>query len=535
MPLVSRLGRLLLVISVIVQLGANAISESAKGGTLNKGDVKLAVIVFACSRPSHLRRTLRSLASQDKSVLSQVDLYVSVDSHRKSRYVVTAAQTESDSLELPLRAVWQPTDVHHDGTPDLQLSSREKITAHYGRSLRRLFKENPGVTHAVILEDDLVLSPDFLVFLAAHAPYTSLDPNEGPTAISGWNDNSAAKIPPVPSGATVLTDFFPGLGWLLSRELWELLEPVWPDRRDSAPIMDVGRPTRPYPAARAAPTGWDWWLRAEFEAQRWIVLYPLLGRVSHDGGSSGATNVAVAQQKSLYANFKTADESSALPRQKWVSAARSSSTRYPAVFRAALEELVDGAKPIPNVEYAKRMGGKRVYRVAFTEMQYPKLASELALWPTPRAFFGGRLVLKLDDDTTVILERTAVLATRLEPVILAKRNESCAETCGGDGCIPAATTAWNNCTRLAQRFGCARGCIYETGTDIPAIVADDAPISTAGSCVVAEMTNKLSCEGKHMHTHRVCVCAGGSHTSGDSIPSQVKDYLGSGGIEKSEL
>jgi len=466
MPLVSRLGRLLLVISVIVQLGANAISESAKGGTLNKGDVKLAVIVFACSRPSHLRRTLRSLASQDKSVLSQVDLYVSVDSHRKSRYVVTAAQTESDSLELPLRAVWQPTDVHHDATPDLQLSSREKITAHYGRSLRRLFKENPGVTHAVILEDDLVLSPDFLVFLAAHAPYTSLDPNEGPTAISGWNDNSAAKIPPVPSGATVLTDFFPGLGWLLSRELWELLEPVWPDRRDSAPIMDVGRPTRPYPAARAAPTGWDWWLRAEFEAQRWIVLYPLLGRVSHDGGSSGATNVAVAQQKSLYANFKTADESSALPRQKWVSAARSSSTRYPAVFRAALEELVDGAKPIPNVEYAKRMGG---------------------------------------------------------------------ETCGGDGCIPAATTAWNNCTRLAQRFGCARGCIYETGTDIPAIVADDAPISTAGSCVVTEMTNKLSCEGKHMHTHRVCVCAGGSHTSGDSIPSQVKDYLGSGGIEKSEL
>lgn len=530
MAFVSRLGRLLLVVS-IVQLVTTAFSVTAKDEALNKANVKLAVIVFACSRPSHLRRTLRSLAAQDRTLLSEVDLFVSVDAHRKSRFVVNAAESESDSLGLPLRAVWKHSGVH-DATTNLQISSREKITAHYGRSLRRLFKNNPSVTHAVLLEDDLILSPDFLAFLAAHAPYTSMNSAEGPTAVSGWNDNSAAKIHPAASDATGLTDFFPGLGWLLSRGLWDALEPIWPDRRDNAPLMGTGTPSRAYPAARAAPTGWDWWLRAEFEAQKWVVLYPLLGRVSHHGGASGATNVAVAQQKSLYANFKTADGDTALSCQAWISAAKGSPTRYPAVFRAALEELVSDAKPIPNVKYTKRTGAG-VYRIAFTEMQYPAIARELSLWPAPRAFFGGRLALKLDADTTVILERTTTLATALVAPILAQRNESCAETCTGSGCIPAATAAWNNCTRLAQRFGCARGCIYETGQDIPALVADDAPIATAGACVVAEITGKLACEGKHMHTRRVCVCAGTTNSM-EHIPSGMKDYLGPA-EEKTEL
>lgn len=69
---------LLIFIALVVHV------VEAKSATNDGSSVKVAVIVFACSRPSLLRRTLRSLAANDKTLLSQIDIYISVDAHRRA-------------------------------------------------------------------------------------------------------------------------------------------------------------------------------------------------------------------------------------------------------------------------------------------------------------------------------------------------------------------------------------------------------------------------------------------------------------------
>jgi len=47
--------------------------------------------------------------------------------------------------------------------------------------------------------------------------------------VSAWNDNGKAGL--VDESAPFLlyrTDFFPGLGWMLTRDLWLELAPKWP-------------------------------------------------------------------------------------------------------------------------------------------------------------------------------------------------------------------------------------------------------------------------------------------------------------------
>lgn len=70
-----RLLHLLLTLLLFVCVSATIVNEPTPHA---------AAIIFACSRPSHLRRTLRSLAAQEKSLLSQINIFVSIDAHRRA-------------------------------------------------------------------------------------------------------------------------------------------------------------------------------------------------------------------------------------------------------------------------------------------------------------------------------------------------------------------------------------------------------------------------------------------------------------------
>lgn len=406
--------------------------------------------------------------------------------------VARAARSEADSLGLRLKDIW----IHEE--KNVETDSRRKITAHYARALSRTFSDI-AITHAVVLEDDLVFSPDFLSFLYAFAPYTSANSKLGPSIISGWNDNAAADVERK-NDAVALTDFFPGLGWLLPREVWSQLEVVWPNGNGSITSF----PRRAYPPSVVAPTGWDWWMRAEFEAREWTALYPSLARVAHKGGNGGA-NVAPQQQQALYSRFMFADESNALMTEEWQRVAQKTMAREPVQYRYNLDRMARNAAPVATLARAQK-ADHRTVRISLSERQYPGFANELGLWPSPRGFLSGRLLLLLKSGTFLILEREAVRVQHPGPARVAERNQSCSEACGKSSCVVAGTAAWNSCTRIAKQFDCPKGCVYETGVDLPAIVADDAPIGTHGACVVAEGAAGLTCEGRHEHTRRICVC-----------------------------
>lgn len=76
--------------------------------------------------------------------------------------------------------------------------------------------------------DDLDIAPDFYSYFAATYDLLLKDPTLW--CVSAWNDNGKAKLVDTENGSPILyrSDFFPGLGWMITKNLWEELEPKWP-------------------------------------------------------------------------------------------------------------------------------------------------------------------------------------------------------------------------------------------------------------------------------------------------------------------
>lgn len=71
------------------------------------------------------------------------------------------------------------------------------------------------------------MAPDFFEYFRALYPILSSDPTLW--CISAWNDNGRdGLVDPGKADLLYRTDFFPGLGWMLLKEVWAELEPKWP-------------------------------------------------------------------------------------------------------------------------------------------------------------------------------------------------------------------------------------------------------------------------------------------------------------------
>lgn len=100
-----------------------------------------------------------------------------------------------------------------------------KIARHYGWALNTTFQQ--GFEYVIIVEDDLNVAPDFFeYFLATH----SLLKNDSSLwCVSAWNDNGKVNLIEESKPELLYrTDFFPGLGWMLSKNLWSELSVKWP-------------------------------------------------------------------------------------------------------------------------------------------------------------------------------------------------------------------------------------------------------------------------------------------------------------------
>lgn len=81
----------------------------------------------------------------------------------------------------------------------------------------------------MLYADDLDVSPDIFEYFLGTLPLLQADPTLW--CVSAWNDNG--KINLVDKNAHDIiyrTDFFPGLGWMLTKSLWNELSVKWPRR-----------------------------------------------------------------------------------------------------------------------------------------------------------------------------------------------------------------------------------------------------------------------------------------------------------------
>jgi hypothetical protein len=218
-------------------------------------EVSIGVVVLAHNRPEYLKPVLTDLLGLMN--IDAVSVYVSMD-HPPSFGQLTALVTEV-SRELAVNVqVWEQThDVTSHERPqwDFEQTGMFKIAAHVKKALAKGFAN--GHTHIILLEDDLVVAPDFLTLFLETAHLLTTDPSL--LCVSAWHDNGLRSL--VKDEERLFrTDFFPGLGWMLTRALWEELAPKWPT---------------------AATTGWDYWLRLSANSKGRYCIVPEVPRTQH--------------------------------------------------------------------------------------------------------------------------------------------------------------------------------------------------------------------------------------------------------------
>ncbi|KAF7403512.1 hypothetical protein HZH68_006306 [Vespula germanica] len=196
---------------------AEGIMKSKK--SLPNGDPIIAVLVFSCNRIT-VQRCLDQLINLRPSAV-QFPIVVSQDcEHQQTAEVISKY---GDKI-LHIR---QPDQSDIDIPPkEKKFKGYFKIARHYGWALNQVFFEL-GYETAIVVEDDLDIAPDFFEYFLGTYPLLVSD--RSLWCVSAWNDNGKSGL--VDEHAPHLlyrTDFFPGLGWMLTRQLWQELAPKWP-------------------------------------------------------------------------------------------------------------------------------------------------------------------------------------------------------------------------------------------------------------------------------------------------------------------
>ncbi|CAL5376890.1 unnamed protein product [Camellia sinensis] len=176
-----------------------------------------AVVIMACNRADYLGRTVESILKYQSSVASKYPLFVSQDGedpHVRSKALSYNQLTYMQHLD------YEPVHTERPG----ELIAYYKIARHYKWAMDQLFYKH-NFSRVIILEDDMEIAPDFFDYFEAAA--TLLDSDKSIMAVSSWNDNGQKQFVHDPY-VLYRSDFFPGLGWMLSKSIWDELSPKWP-------------------------------------------------------------------------------------------------------------------------------------------------------------------------------------------------------------------------------------------------------------------------------------------------------------------
>ncbi|KAM7421408.1 hypothetical protein PAMA_015506 [Pampus argenteus] len=179
----------------------------------------IPILVIACNRVT-VRRCLDKLL-QHRPSAELYPIIVSQDcGHAETAEVIRSYGNQVIHLKQP--------DLSDIAVPPShkKFQGYYKISRHYHWALNQVFK-TLSHTSVVIVEDDLEVAPDFFEYFTASLPLLKSDPSLW--CVSAWNDNGKdGYVDPGKANLLYRTDFFPGLGWMLLKEVWDELEPKWP-------------------------------------------------------------------------------------------------------------------------------------------------------------------------------------------------------------------------------------------------------------------------------------------------------------------
>ncbi|XP_062265451.1 alpha-1,3-mannosyl-glycoprotein 2-beta-N-acetylglucosaminyltransferase b isoform X1 [Platichthys flesus] len=181
--------------------------------------VVIPILVIACDRVT-VKRSLDRLIQYRPSP-ELYPIIVSQDcGHAETAHVIGSYGDQVTHISQPDLSDIRVRPEHR------KFQGYYKIARHYRWALNQVFNTFSQST-VVVVEDDLEVAPDFFEYFQALYPILRADPTLW--CVSAWNDNGRdALVDPSQAGLLHRTDFFPGLGWMLLKNMWDELEPKWP-------------------------------------------------------------------------------------------------------------------------------------------------------------------------------------------------------------------------------------------------------------------------------------------------------------------
>ncbi|KAJ0055148.1 hypothetical protein NL108_011176 [Boleophthalmus pectinirostris] len=193
--------------------------ENTPAATTASPEVVIPILVIACDRVTVKRSLDRLIQYRPSARLHPI--VVSQDcGHADTARVIGSYGDQLTHITQPDLADIRVRPEHR------KFQGYYKIARHYRWALNQIFNSF-GYSSVVIVEDDLEVAPDFFEYF--RALYPILRDDASLWCVSAWNDNGRdALVDPSKAHLLHRTDFFPGLGWMLLRDLWAELEPKWP-------------------------------------------------------------------------------------------------------------------------------------------------------------------------------------------------------------------------------------------------------------------------------------------------------------------
>ncbi|KAF6177130.1 hypothetical protein GIB67_005118 [Kingdonia uniflora] len=222
-------------------LQLNGIVEASEGGfdpkeTMARYVCEVRILLFAVAAAfiyiqmrffgtqSGYSDRLAAAVESESYCTSEVRLLIDQISTQQERIVSLEEKKKSQDQECgQLRALVHDLERKAFGFWN-SAYRKAKIGSHYKWALDGLFYKH-NFTRVIILEDDKEISPDFFDYFEAAA--TLMDKDRTIMAVSSWNDNGQKQFVHDPK-FRYRSDFFPGLGWMLTNVTWDELSPKWP-------------------------------------------------------------------------------------------------------------------------------------------------------------------------------------------------------------------------------------------------------------------------------------------------------------------
>ena len=262
------------------------------GAFLRRGG-EIPLVVMTCNRVDLLKETLKNIQQVNSMTKDIVVIQDGVNNdikHVVDSYGYELIQNKQASGQLR----------GYDGA--------SRIATHYKFALSTIFDIRQDAPAVIIIEDDLLLSPDFYEYFIMNS--IVLDQDKSLMMVSSWNDNGF-KDHVYDAYELRRTEFFPGLGWLLTRELYKNeLEKKWPRSH------------------------WDHWLRSQEVNKGREIVYPQVPRTYHNGVKGTFMNLDTHNQY-----FKDIDYNQDKS-INWLTKVTTTSPPYKTVISSNYEERI---------------------------------------------------------------------------------------------------------------------------------------------------------------------------------------------------